>query len=53
MLSSQKYIDGECKKSGRKGRFDYLQALVTEFQDTSKKGKYCSNEPVPEPDIGF
>jgi len=37
MLSSQKYIDGECKKSGRKGRFDYLQALVTEFQDTSKK----------------
>ena len=30
------------KKSGRVGgssRFEYLQALVTEFQDTHKKGE--------------
>lgn len=35
MLSSKEYIESKAKLSG-KGRFQYLQALVTEFQDTDK-----------------
>ncbi|EDO47964.1 predicted protein, partial [Nematostella vectensis] len=37
MFTSQEYID---RKSGkdRLGRLEYLQALVTEFQDTHKQG---------------
>jgi hypothetical protein len=37
MFSSQEYIDN---KTGRDdlSRFQYLQALVTEFQDTSSDG---------------
>ena len=39
MFSSQEYIDN---KTGRDdlSRFQYLQALVTEFQDTSSDGIY-------------
>ena len=34
MFSSKEYINKQSEKSGRRGRFDYLQSLVTEFQDT-------------------
>ena len=37
MFSTQDYVQEKGKKSGR-GRFEYLQALVTEFQDTDKQG---------------
>ena len=39
MFSTQAHID---KKTGTDDldRFKYLQALVTEFQDTDKKGCY-------------
>ena len=39
MFSSQEYLDN---KTGRDdlNRFQYLQALVTEFQDTSSDGIY-------------
>ena len=38
MLSTRDYIETKSASSGR-GRFEYLQALVTEFQDTDKHGK--------------
>lgn len=34
MYSTKEYINKQSEKSGRRGRFDYLQSLVTEFQDT-------------------
>ena len=39
MFSSEEYLDN---KTGRDdlNRFQYLQALVTEFQDTSSDGIY-------------
>ncbi len=41
MFSSQEYVEN---KTGRDdlNRFQYLQALVTEFQDTSSDGIYFS-----------
>ena len=38
MFTSQDYID---RKTGSEnlGRFEYLQALVTEFQDCDKQGQ--------------
>ena len=43
MFSSQEYVDN---KTGRDdlNRFQYLQALVTEFQDTSSDGKLPSDK---------
>ncbi|XP_002166272.3 armadillo repeat-containing protein 7 [Hydra vulgaris] len=37
MFSTKDYVQEKGQKSGR-GRFEYLQALVTEFQDTDKQG---------------
>ena len=37
MFSTKEYVEEKGKKSGR-GRFEYLQSLVTEFQDTDKEG---------------
>ncbi|XP_066929257.1 armadillo repeat-containing protein 7-like isoform X2 [Clytia hemisphaerica] len=37
MFSSEKYIKDQREKSGRRNRFDYLQSLVTEFQDTDNE----------------
>ena len=37
MFSTQKYLEKKTGSSGV-GRFNYLQALVTEFQDTHKQG---------------
>lgn len=39
MFSSEKYIKDQREKSGRRNRFDYLQSLVTEFQDTDNEGE--------------
>ena len=38
MFSSQKYLDKRTRSEDL-DRFKYLQALVTEYQDTDKKGK--------------
>ena len=38
MFSTKEYVENKSALSG-KGRFEYLQALVTEFQDTSKHGE--------------
>ena len=38
MFSTEDYINEQSSKSGRRGRFEYLQSLVTEFQDTDSKG---------------
>lgn len=38
MFSTKERIENKSTLSG-KGRFEYLQALVTEFQDTSKHGE--------------
>ncbi|XP_065071156.1 armadillo repeat-containing protein 7-like isoform X2 [Rhopilema esculentum] len=37
MFSTEEYVERKSAASGR-GRFDYLQALVTEFQDTDSQG---------------
>ncbi|XP_031569945.1 armadillo repeat-containing protein 7-like [Actinia tenebrosa] len=37
MFTSQEHIDYKCGADGL-GRLEYLQALVTEYQDTSKEG---------------
>lgn len=37
MFTSAKRIEEKTGRFGR-GRFEYLQALVTEFQDTHKQG---------------
>ncbi len=44
MFSSQAYLD---KKTGGDDldRFHYLQALVTEYQDTDKSGKVSKSTP--------
>ena len=41
MFTSQEYID---RKTGvdNLGRFEYLQALVTEFQDSDRQGTECA-----------
>lgn len=41
MFTSQNYIDSKTG-SENLGRFEYLQALVTEFQDTDKEGEFYS-----------
>lgn len=38
MFTSQEYIDNKTGSDGL-GRFEYLQALVTEFQDSDRQGK--------------
>ena len=37
MLSTKEHVERKSKISGQ-GRFEYLQTLVTEFQDTDKSG---------------
>ena len=37
MLSTKEHVESKSRKSGQ-GRFEYLQTLVTEFQDTDKSG---------------
>lgn len=45
MFSSQEYIDSKTGKDDL-NRFQYLQALVTEFQDTGRDGKLSCKMPI-------
>lgn len=38
-FSSKSYLERKTGRHGQ-GRFEYLQTLVTEFQDTDKQGSY-------------
>ena len=40
MFTSKEHIEEKAALSGR-GRLEYLQALVTEFQDTDSHGLLC------------
>ena len=49
MLSTKEHVESKSRKSGQ-GRFEYLQTLVTEFQDTDKSGilANCSYKSILE-----
>ena len=47
MFATESYV--QSRKGGRgTSRFDYLQQLITEYQDTSKQGRVLDRESIVE-----